>query len=257
VSINVNELCFSYSGHEVLKGVSFEAEAGQLMSVLGPNGVGKSTLFKCILGILRGYTGEIHIDGENAANMRARALADKIAYIPQSHGNSFGYTVEDMVLMGTAHSVGTLSVPRRAQKEAAWAAMERTGITGIAGKNYLKLSGGEQQLAMIARALAQKSRILLMDEPTSNLDYGNQERILKLVRSLADDGYTVLLSTHNPQHALWYADSVLALLGGKVEAFGGTEVITPELIKRLYNIEITFAEENGTKVIIPSKSAHK
>lgn len=248
MSIVVRELCFSYPGQEVLKNVSFSLRSGELAALLGENGAGKSTLFKCILGLLRGYTGEILIDGQSASGLTPKKLARLAAYIPQSHGQGFGYTVEDMVLMGTAHSVGSLSVPGKEQLEAARQAMERVGILSLAKKNYLRLSGGEQQLAMIARALAQRSRILIMDEPTSNLDYGNQLRVMEIVRSLADEGYSVLMAMHDPQNALRYADTLLALIGGEVEV----GELTPELMRRLYGVSVRLTGEGRERLIIPN-----
>lgn len=253
MSISVQNVCFSYGANRVLSDVSFSAQTGQLMAVLGPNGVGKTTLFRCILGLLPAYTGTIQADGEDLRNFSARTLARRLAYIPQTHGQAFNYSVLEMVLMGTAHGVAPLSVPKQKEMNTAIAALAQVGIGHLASRSYARLSGGEQQLVLIARALAQQSKTLLMDEPTANLDYGNQTRVLETVRQLAADGYTILLSTHNPQHALWYADCALALRDGRVAALGDPrDVIDAALISGLYGIDVLFTQTKSGPLIIPS-----
>ena len=252
MSISINNLSFAYSLRTVLKDISFSAESGQLLAVLGPNGVGKTTLFRCILGLQPHYEGEIQIDGVDAHTLNARELAHKIAYIPQTHGMAFGYSVEDMVLMGTTHNVSSVSVPGKKEHEAACAALEKLQISHLIYQNFAKLSGGEQQLVLIARALAQNARTLLMDEPTASLDYGNQSLVLHQVRALADEGYTILLSTHNPQHALWYADCAVALMDGTVAAFGAPkEVVDARLIERLYGVTVRMVDTAQGPLISP------
>lgn len=252
MSIAVNGLSFSYCTRSVLKDVSFTAGEGQLLAVLGPNGVGKSTLFHCILGFHTKYTGEISLDGENVRTLSPRQLAHKIAYIPQSNTQTFSYTVLDMVLMGTSHMVSMLSAPGKKELAIAHEALEMLEIDRLVGKNFSHLSGGEQQLVLIARALAQQSKTLIMDEPTANLDYGNQIHVLEQVRALTGQGYTVLLSTHNPQHALTYGDMALALLDGRVAAFGKPkEALTAELISDLYDVAVRFVETEDGSMLAP------
>ncbi len=252
MSLRVDNLSFSYCTRSVLTGVSFHADAGKLLAILGPNGVGKTTLFRCILGLLPGYTGGILLDDVDARKLSPRELAHRIAYIPQQHGQAFNYSVLDMVLMGTSHMLSPFSAPRERELAAARAALSRVGVLSLSEKNYAHLSGGEQQLVLIARALAQQTKTLLMDEPTSSLDYGNQTRILEQVHALSREGYTVLLSTHNPQHALWYADMALALQGGRVAAFGEpARVLTPELVCTLYDVDARFIRTPDGSVIVP------
>ncbi len=245
-------LCFFFGLRPALADVGFEAADGRLTAVLGPNGAGKTTLFNCILGLRRRYEGEILLDGENAARLSARALAQRVAYIPQSHAQAVGYTALDMALMGAARALGPLSSPGRREKEAAMAALERLDIARLAGREFTRLSGGERQLVLIARALAQRTRTLLMDEPTASLDYGNQARVLSLVRGLADEGYAVLMTTHDPQHALWYADTTLALCGGRVAALGPTRrVVDAAFIERLYGVRATLTDTEAGPMIAP------
>ncbi len=252
MSIEVEQLCFAYGERPVLSELCFTVERGSLVAVLGPNGVGKTTLFRCILGTLHGWTGDIRVDGADARTLGARKLADRIAYIPQLHQTTFAYTVLDMVLMGTAHRLSPLAVPGRRERDEAMNALERLGIAGLAERSFTRISGGEQQLTLIARALAQQADSLLMDEPTASLDYGNKQRVLKTVRGLADEGYAVLLSTHDPQHALLYADLALALCEGRVAAFGKVrDVVDAALIKRLYGLDVRLLDTEAGPLVAP------
>lgn len=252
MSLSVEQLGYAYGHHTVLRNVSFTAETGEFLSVLGPNGVGKSTLFRCMLGALPDYTGAVTIDGRDLRAMSSREKARRIAYIPQTHRPTFGYTVLDTTLMGTTRQLGAFAQPRQEQIDTAHAALRQLGIDHLSGRNFAHLSGGEQQLVLIARAIAQQADILIMDEPTSSLDYGNQLRVLQQAKALSHQGYTVLLSTHNPQYALTFSDRILALHDGTVAAFGTpSEMLTPALMKMLYRIDVAFTETPGGSVIVP------
>lgn len=252
MSLTVKNLSFSYGAHQVLTDISFDLHKGEFLSVLGPNGVGKSTLFRCILGLLPGYTGQILSDKDDMRTLPHRETARRIAYIPQIHTPTFGYTVLDTVLMGTSRQVGMFAQPGKEQIAVASEALERVGAAHLTQRNFTNLSGGEQQLVLVARAIAQQADVLVMDEPTSALDYGNQLRILQLVRELAQEGYAVLLSTHNPQHALSFASRILALSGGRVAALGDAQdVLTEDLVHTLYGVHVTFAQTPGGRVLVP------
>ena len=249
--LSVNDLSFSYRSREVLKDVSFTVKSGELVSVLGPNGVGKSTLFRCILQLLTDYTGTVSVNGADARTLSQRELASHIAYIPQIHRPAFGFTVLDTVLMGVTGRHGPLVKPTKAHTETAMETLERLSIAELAYRNYSQLSGGEQQLVLIARAMSQKADILIMDEPTSALDYGNQMRVLAQVRRLADEGYSVLLSTHNPQHALTFSDAIIALADRHIAACGAPEkVLTAELLEKLYGIRVSIEDTPYGRVIV-------
>ena len=253
MTLSVNGLTFGYGKTPVLKDVGFSADRGEVLAVLGPNGAGKTTLFRCILGEQKQYAGSIQIDGVEAKTLSSRNLAHHVAYIPQTHPMTFRFTVRDMVLMGTTHRISPLSVPRAREERAAEDAMKQLGIETLAEKDFDRISGGEQQLVYIARALAQQAKILVMDEPTASLDYGNQFYVLSVVRALAREGYTVLVSTHNPQHAIWYSDRVLALVNGRVAAFGASrETLTPVLIEMLYGRHVSLEQTNSGPVIVPT-----
>lgn len=247
--IRVEKLSFSYGSRQVLRDVSFSAEKGDLLAVLGPNGVGKSTLFRCVLGILKGYSGRITIGEQDICGLSRREMAGCMSYIPQHFGTVFAYSVLDTVLMGTTHELGTFSTPKASQIRMAREALEQVGITDLEDRMFNRLSGGEQQLVMIARALSQQASLLLMDEPTASLDYGNREKILTLLKDLTRQGYSVILSTHDPQHALSYSSRVLALHDGAVAAFGDTvEVLTTDLLRKLYGIPAVIVETDHGKL---------
>lgn len=241
--IELKQVSYSYGKHTAVRDVTFTANRGDLVAVLGPNGAGKSTLFRCMLGLLRGYAGEIDICHKDIRTLSRTQLSRMAAYIPQSADPVFNYTVEDTVLMGTTGSVGLLGMPKDAQREAAFKAMQTIGIEPLAKRGVGTLSGGERQLVLIARAMAQNAKILIMDEPTANLDYGNQQRVLERISGLAKQGYTVLLSTHNPEHAFRFATHVLALKNGQAVAAGELQtVLTAELIEELYGVRVRLTD---------------
>ena len=249
MTLMVSHLTFAYpKAPPVLEDVSFTVPAGDFLSVLGANGAGKSTLFRCLLGGLEGYTGAISLDGRDVRTFSRRELAARIAYIPQIHRPTFGYSVLDTALMGLTRHLSPFQSPSKALEQQALTALEQLGVAHLAQRNFAALSGGEQQLVLIARALCQQSELLIMDEPTANLDYGNQYRVLETVRRLTEEGYTVLMSTHNPEYARRFAADVLALKDGTVYADGPSEeTITPALIEALYQIPAAVWEKDGRK----------
>ncbi len=254
MSLTVENLSFSYGKHPVLHELTFTAEAGELLAILGPNGVGKTTLFKCVMGQERKYSGRIAADGADLAALTPRERAHRVAAIPQAHPLSFRYSAFDMVLMGTSHSLSPFAVPGEKERGLARDAMARVHIEHLYDRPFDHLSGGEQQLVFIARALAQQAHILLMDEPTASLDYGNRLLVLGVARDLAQEGYTVLLSTHDPQHALWFADRTLALKDGRVLALGKPkEIITADLLEGLYGRKIDLVETPQGPVLVPKE----
>ena len=209
------------------------------MSVVGPNGVGKSTLFYCLLGIFDNYKGKISIKDIDIKNLGVQEMAKLIAYVPQSHFPSFNFSVFDMVLLGTSVQISSVSTPGKKQIQLAESAMDRLGISHLRERGYTKISGGERQLALIARALVQQTNVLILDEPTANLDFGNQIRVLEQIRSLTKEGYTIIQSTHNPEQAFMYSDRVLAMHRGRILADGSpSEIVTEELVHKLYGVDV-------------------
>ena len=206
------------------------------------------------MGLARRYTGTIRADGVDLAALSPRERAHRVAAIPQAHPLSFRYSAFDMVLMGTSHGLSPFAVPGERERAAAREAMARVNIAPLADRPFDHLSGGEQQLVFIARALCQQAKILLMDEPTASLDYGNRLLVLGVARDLSRAGYTVLLSTHDPQHALWYADRALALHEGKVLAQGATrEVVVPDVLQQLYGRPFALLETELGPVLVPKE----
>lgn len=241
--IECKNLRFSYGSREILHGVSFAAGRGELIAVLGQNGVGKSTLFRCLLGFLRPAAGSLRVAGREIATFSRRELAREIAYIPQAYQPAFDHTVLDCVLMGAASRVGTFAAPSRDQTARALALLDSLGIAALAERGCRSISGGEQQLMLLARALMQDAGTLIMDEPTANLDYGNACRVMERVESLAREGYTVIFSTHEPNHGLRYATRVLAMQRGSILADGApVAVLTPALLSALYGVEVLIGE---------------
>jgi len=240
--IDIHDLSFSYGERPVLEKVSFSAGAGQFVAVLGPNGVGKSTLFRCILGLLRTYEGSVTIGGREVRTVSRRELARLAAYIPQSSDPVFDYTVFDTVLMGTTGTLDAFRAPGREQIQKAEQAMRDVGIYELRDRGIAHISGGERQLALIARALAQNAKLLIMDEPTANLDYGNQYRVLEQIRRLTEQGYTVLLSTHNPDHAFHFASHILALRRGGYTAGTVDQVMNAAFLEQTYHIPVMVTE---------------
>lgn len=255
MSILIDDVSFSYGAHEVLGHVSARIETGELVCVLGPNGVGKSTLFRCILALEEGFSGRIEVDGRDVRACGPRARSHIVSFVPQAHHSVYDYDVLDMVLMSTAADISAFGTPSKRQRVRAWEALERVGIAHLAHRSVTRISGGELQLVLIARALAQNARTIVMDEPTSALDYGNTVRVLGCVRQLARDGYTIIQSTHQPDQVFLYGDKVLALLDGGVRAFGAPhEVVTPELIADLYGVDVKIRSlfEDRVRVCVPA-----
>jgi iron complex transport system ATP-binding protein len=246
MSIEVCAGTFSYRKDEpLLQDVSFSAEAGEVLAILGPNGVGKTTLIKCLLGFLPWESGSTSIDGRDIRALRGRELWRRVAYVPQARKPAFSYRAEDMVLLGRSPYIGDFSMPGKRDREAAARAMELAGITHLIGKSCGQLSGGELQLVLIARALAAEPEYLILDEPESGLDFRNQLVVLDLIAKLCrENGLTVILNTHYPDHALRVSDKALLLFGGGVYQFGRTEqILTEEHMRALFGVDIAVWRE--------------
>ena len=255
MSVKVKGLSFSYEKSKlILDNISFELHAGNVLCVLGPNGVGKSTLFRCILGLLSKYEGEIRINDKRTDMLKPKELSRLVAYVPQSHIPVFNYTVFDIVLMGTTSMQKMFSSPGEKENEIVLNALQMIGIEHLKDRSFLQISGGEQQLTLIARALAQQAKVLVLDEPTANLDYGNQLKILTQMKSLSEKGYTIIQSTHHPDQAFLFADEVLAIFDGKILAHGQpSQVITKQIIKNLYDVDVEVESlyDDKARVCIP------
>ena len=260
MSIDVQNLSFSYGDRPVLHDISFRVEKGEFLSILGPNGVGKSTLFRCVLGLLSGYTGQVLVDGADSRSFSVREAARHIAYIPQSSHPIFNYSVFDIVLMGRTSGLSTFRSPKKQDAELCRWALEKVGIPHLSDRCFHRLSGGEQQLVLIARALVQKAPILMLDEPTASLDFGNQLLVLEQCRNLAREGYTVIQTTHNPEQSYQYSDRILTLQHGRVLAEGTPkEVLTEKTIRALYGVEVDVVSlrDDRARICLPANISIK
>lgn len=243
-------LAFGFPGRTVGAGIDFAVARGETMCVLGPNGSGKTTLFRTLLGLLPARAGKVRLDGRDAVSLTRREIARLVGYVPQAHATAFPFSVADIVLMGRTAHLGALASPRDTDRQVAMRALEEVGIAHLAARNYAAISGGERQLALIARALAQEPKVLVMDEPTASLDFGNQMRVLEKMRSLARLGIAIVFSTHDPDHAFAVADCVLLLGEGRMLAVGTPrEVVRAETLERLYGVPVRIVQaEDGLTV---------
>jgi iron complex transport system ATP-binding protein len=247
------DLAIGYPGHPVGKSISLTLATGEIVGLLGPNGAGKTTLFRTLLGLQRPLGGAVAIDGEPLDRLRPAEIARRMAYVPQAHVTEFSYSVLDVVLMGRTARLRPFSSPGAQDEDIAQAKLDSLGIGTLAGADYTRISGGQRQLVLIARALAQEAPILVMDEPTASLDFGNQTLVLARIRDLAAAGYGVLLSTHDPDHALLVAGRAVIMANGGLAAAGRTnDVITGEVLSRIYGTPVQVEETpSGQRVCVP------
>lgn len=247
--LEVRQLVFGHHQRALCDAVTFDVDPGEIVALLGPNGCGKTTLFRTVLGLIPALGGQVRIGGEtcigDGVTVDRVALAGRIAYVPQAHAGAFAYTALDVVLMGRAIHIGRFSVPSAADRALALELLGRLGVAHLAERSYLEISGGERQLVLIARAMAQQAMVLVMDEPTASLDFGNQRLVLREIEALKARGVAVLLSTHQPEHALRIADRVALLGPGSLQALGPARtVLTADTLARLYDMPRTEVERS-------------
>jgi iron complex transport system ATP-binding protein len=234
------------------RGLDVGLAGGEVLALLGPNGGGKTTLLKTLLGLIRPLGGEVFMVGRPLSRLSVRERARLIAYVPQVHAGAFAFTVEDVVLMGRSAHADLLSRPSTRDRQVAAAMIERLGIAHLSDRPYTMISGGERQLALIARALAQEPRIVVLDEPTASLDFGNQGKVMREIRALAEAGLGVIFSTHDPNHAVRFADRAMLIQDGRCLADGASRaVLTGEALDRLYRSRIETIESNTVRVFLP------
>lgn len=236
-----------------LDDVSLAVGAGEVLCLLGPNGTGKTTLLRLLLGTLIPHRGSIMVDGLDTLQMSQVERARAIAYVPQSGVTGFPFSVLDVVVMGRSPYVRLGSAPTQRDYALAFEQLDNVGLARLAHRTFNEVSGGERQLALIARALTQASRILLLDEPTASLDFGNQARILATVSRLAERGHTVIMTSHMPDHAFACAHTVALLKRGKLLRLGvPTQVIDADVLTELYEFPIRVADLDAhTQVCLP------
>lgn len=258
--LEARDITHAYTaGVPVLRGISLTLERGMILYLLGRNGCGKTTLMQCLSGALRPESGQITFDGKGIHTYTPTERAQHIGLIPQLHTPAFAYTVREMVLMGRAPHLGLFGSPGKADYAIADDALDSVGLGHYRDRPYTQLSGGERQLVLIARGLAQKCRVLLMDEPDAHLDLNNQQRVMEIVQHLAGEGLSFIVTSHVPNNALVYAHRVLLMKAGRVLSSGDpAHTLTEPLLSDAYDMdtEVIYETSGNTRVaraILPRK----
>ena len=245
-----------YGSKAVVHDVSFSLQAGEVVCLLGANGCGKTTLFKMILRLMRPISGSVRLGGDDIAGWDERRLARSFGYVPQMHTPPFAFLVRDIVLMARAAHLSRFASPAKADERIADEALDRLGILWLASARYTEISGGERQLVLIARALAQQAQWLILDEPAASLDLGNQMKVMRAAVDLAKSGLGVLMTTHMPDHAFLYASRVVLMSAGRILAIDTPAVaLTEAALQQAYGVPLRvvgIAAQPGMKMVIPS-----
>ncbi|HHW61643.1 MAG TPA: ABC transporter ATP-binding protein [Syntrophomonadaceae bacterium] len=258
MKLELRNLSCGYGKRTIIDSISMTIKEGEVISLLGANGCGKTTLLKTILGLIESQGGQVLLDGEDIQKWSPAQVARVIGYIPQLHEPPFPFQVLDVVLMGRTAHIKPFSSPSKKDEAIARRSLERLNIAHLEKRIYTEISGGERQLVLIARALAQEPKILIMDEPTSSLDFGNQVKVLNHIQQLGNLDMAVLMSCHFPEHAFLYSNRVVMLNEGKILCSGvPTETITGDRLKTLYGVDVEIVTvrncaNNEIKVCIPS-----
>jgi iron complex transport system ATP-binding protein len=252
--LEARDLSIGYRGHLVGRDIALTLTPGEILCLLGPNGAGKTTLFRTLLGLQPPLGGAVLIDGMPLAELAPAEIARRLAYVPQAHVTEFSFTVLDVVLMGRTARLKAFASPGAHDERIAREKLEILGIGELATHDYTRISGGQRQLALIARALAQEAPILVLDEPTASLDFGNQALVLARIRDLATQDFGIVLSTHDPDHALMVATRVAVIADGGLRAIGPpAEVVTAETLSAIYRTEVLVeATPSGHRVCVPA-----
>jgi len=256
--LRVENLTFGYVANvQVLENLSFQVTRGKLCGLFGPNGCGKSTLFKCCLKFLHFTGGEITIDGRDIRNISVRDLAKLVSYVPQEHKPPFPYLVKEVVLMGrTPHLGGVFGISAKDKKKA-FDAMQLVGIDAFADTPYNQLSVGQRQLVIIARAVAQETNLMVLDEPTSALDFSNQVKVWRVLQRLSNGGRTIVACTHDPNHVMWFCDEVVMMGEKGIIATGSPQkILSEKTLNQIYKDVCRITKDNGMRMVYPSNIKH-
>lgn len=249
--LRTRELVFGYAGRGLTSPIDLVLHGGEIIVVLGPNGSGKSTFFRTLLGVLRPLQGSVEWNGRELSGLSPRDLAAQVAWVPQQPGAAFDFTVEQYVMLGRLGRLAAGASPGRADRDAVSQVIARLGIERFRGRTLSKMSGGERQLAAIARALAQQAATLVLDEPTASLDFGNQGRVLDTLRKLAGEGLGIVYATHDPNHALRAGSRALVYLPGGGMAFGPViDMLVPERLSTVYGVDVEAAYTAAGRLVL-------
>lgn len=257
MTLKVRNLGFSFPrGGRSLAGISFTLEQGDVICILGPNGAGKTTLIRCLLGGLEVQSGEVTIDGVSVSALSPRQFAVGVAHVPQTTHSVFGHLVGEIVLMGRSAHLGMMEAPSSRDREIALQALTRVDASHLVNRPFSSISGGEKQLCLLARALAQEAPILIMDEPAASLDFGNQIKILDIIADLARSGYAILMATHHPDHALLVGTEILSLREGRIFGTGQPRtLLSSQFLSGLYDAPVRVLQEaDGARACVPTLS---
>jgi iron complex transport system ATP-binding protein len=256
--LQVRDLHFSYGKKTVFEGVSFDVDEGELCGLFGPNGCGKTTLFKCCLKFLTFRRGSVIMNGIDITDHRIEKMAKLVAYVPQEHKPPFPYLVKEVVLMGrTPHLRGVFGISRK-DKERALNALEVLDIGHLADQPYNQLSGGQRQMVLMARAISQDTKIMFLDEPTSALDFSNQIRIWNVMRKVAEEGVTILACSHDPNHVSWFCNKAVVMNKNGIVAEGAPHhVITEPVLDEIYQGVCTVRSLGDTRMVVPKTVAER
>ena len=251
MSLFINDLSCGYQKKALLENISFSVEEGEILCILGPNGVGKTTFFKTLLGFIPAIRGSFFINGKNLLEMRRPEIAKIMAYVPQSYNFPYPFTAKEVIVMGRTAHLGILNSPAPKDYLIVDEVMRQLNILHLKNADITRISGGERQMVMIARALAQEPQFLVMDEPTSNLDYRNQVQVLLQIKALAKTDISIIMTSHVPDHGFMCATKVLLLERNKFTIGNASEVITEENLRSAYGVSVFINKAttpNGTEV---------
>jgi iron complex transport system ATP-binding protein len=253
MSLAARDLSFGYPGRTIGRGITLEVATGRVLALLGPNGGGKTTLMKTLLGLLPAHGGSVALDGRPITAVPVNERARLVGYVPQAHAGAFAFTALEMVVMGRTARSGLLGRPSARDREVAASMLRQLGVGHLADRPYTMISGGERQLVFMARALAQEPRYVVLDEPTASLDFGNQGLVMRRIASLARDGLGVFFTTHDPNQVLRYADDVALLSQGTLAALGApASPLHEKTLGELYGVGVETVEApDGRRAFLP------
>jgi iron complex transport system ATP-binding protein len=249
--LKIEDLEFSYGNGLILENLNLEIDKGEFVAVIGPNGVGKSTLLRLVDGILKPNKGAVYIDNKNINKLHRKDIAKKIAYVPQSELRVFPTTVFDTVLMGRKPHIDWMETKK--DKRIVSKVLLELGLGSLALRDVNKLSGGQRQKVFIARALAQEPEVLLLDEPTANLDLKHQIEVLDLLKNQIYNGISVVIAIHDLNLALKYCNRIIVLFDKKVYVDGTKSIITEDVIEKVYGVKVLMIKKGDRIFIIPEE----